>query len=66
MKFFQMNVISYCQLLSCQYGKGMGEFELTSIRSIISSANRRLKSKKYGVSIMNSKDDVFQMTRETL
>ena len=43
-----------------------GEFEPTSIRSIISSVDRRLKSKKYGVSIMDSKEDAFQMTRETL
>ena len=61
-----MNLISYCQLFSCQYGKGMGEFKPNSIRSIISSVDKHLESKKYGVSIINSKEDAFKMTRETL
>ena len=41
----------------------MGGFEPISISSIIMSVDRRLKSKKYGVSIMDSKEDAFQMTR---
>ena len=43
-----------------------GEFEPSSVRAMISSVDRRLKAKKYGVSIMNSKEDAFQLTRKTL
>lgn len=43
-----------------------GEFEPTTIRSIISSVDRKFKRQKYGFKIMNSDTDNFELTRQAL
>ena len=48
--------------------KDGGEFEPSTLRSMISSVDRKLKRSKYGHQVLSSgtNDDVFQLTRDAL
>ncbi len=43
-----------------------GEFEPVTLRSIISSIDRKLRRQKYGTCIMGTKDHCFEETRNAL